>query len=128
MKYALILLSSIKAQSDELWRLRDRLDEEVSTQALIGLLEYNNQTVPSGRSDLLDAVADAMTFGALPPCPDDGAPLRLADGGGGYRCSRLHDNWAPCLFSVPDSSSIKRRIFRVPKEYYDVPFLWVMII
>ncbi|VDL18528.1 unnamed protein product [Hymenolepis diminuta] len=113
----------LKAQSDELWRLRDRLDEEVSTQALTGLLEYNNQTVPSGRSDLLDAVADAMTFGALPPCPDDGAPLRLADGGGGYRCSRLHDNWAPCLFSAPDSSSIKRRIFRVPKEYYDVPFL-----
>nr|CDS27075.1 poly (ADP ribose) polymerase 1 [Hymenolepis microstoma] len=114
---------ALKAQSDELWRLRDRLDEEVSTQALAGLLEYNNQAVPSGRSDLLDAVADAMIFGALPACPDDGAPLRLADGGGGYRCSRLHDNWAPCLFSAPDSISIKRRIFRVPKEYYDVSFL-----
>ncbi|KAM7539707.1 hypothetical protein Aperf_G00000021623 [Anoplocephala perfoliata] len=113
----------IKAQNDELWRLRDRLDKYLSRQELVDLLEYNDQTVPTGRSALLDALADAMIFGALPPCPNDGAPLRLADGKGGYQCSRRHDNWAPCLFTATDSSSIKRRVFRIPKEYHDIPFL-----
>ncbi|VDK42567.1 unnamed protein product [Taenia asiatica] len=113
----------MKNQSDELWRLREQLDAEVSTSALVGLLEFNSQMVPAGRAALLDAVSDAMLFGALPRCPLDSAPLICVDGG--YRCSRLANHWAPCLFSATatDATSLARSAFRVPPEYHDVPFL-----
>ncbi|KAL5965047.1 Poly ADP-ribose polymerase 1 [Taenia solium] len=114
---------AMKNQSDELWRLREQLDAEVSTGALVGLLEFNSQMVPAGRAALLDAVSDAMLFGALPRCPLDSAPLICVDGG--YRCSRLANHWAPCLFSATaaDATSLARSAFRVPPEYHDVPFL-----
>ncbi|VDM24477.1 unnamed protein product [Hydatigera taeniaeformis] len=120
-KYA--LKASFRKQSNKLWRLREQLDAEVSTSALVGLLESNSQLVPSGRAALLDAVADAMLFGALPHCPLDSAPLVCVDGG--YRCSRLADHWAPCLFSATatDAASLARSPFHVPEEYHDVPFL-----
>ncbi|CDS36610.1 poly ADP ribose polymerase 1 [Echinococcus multilocularis] len=114
---------ALKKQSAKLWRLREQLDAEVSTSALAGLLEFNSQLVPAGRAALLDAVADAMLFGALPRCPLDSAPLICVDGG--YRCSRLANHWAPCLFSATatDATSLARSSFRVPKEYHDVLFL-----
>lgn len=117
---------SFQNQSDELWRLREQLDAEVSTSALVGLLEFNSQMVPTGRAALLDAVSDAMLFGALPHCPLDSAPLICVDGG--YRCSRLADHWAPCLFSATatDAASLARGPFRVPSEYHDVSFLCVL--
>ncbi|KAL5102686.1 Poly ADP-ribose polymerase 1 [Taenia crassiceps] len=114
---------ALKNQSDELWRLREQLDADVSTRALVDLLQFNSQMVPAGRAALLDAVSDAMLFGALPHCPLDSAPLICVDGG--YRCSRLDNHWAPCLFSATanDAASLARRYFRVPPEYHDVTLL-----
>lgn len=111
----------MQKQSKELWQLREQLDKDVATTALAGLLEYNSQRVPSGRPALLDAVADAMLFGALPPCPMDGAPLYLSSEGA-YHCAKRSDHWNPCLYSA-SGGSVTRKAFKVPKEYHDVELL-----
>ncbi|CAH8604611.1 unnamed protein product [Heterobilharzia americana] len=109
----------LRKQNKLLWSLRDKLESEVSKEALIGLLEYNKQHIPSGLSRLLDAVADAMTFGALPNCPScKNGPLYYDNGQ--YQCSAMATEWVRCLYHTrtPD-----RKKFNVPEEYYDVDFL-----
>ncbi|KAF5405982.1 Poly [ADP-ribose] polymerase [Paragonimus heterotremus] len=110
---------ALRQQSQRLWKMRDRLEREVTKDALIGLLEYNEQHVPSGLSSLLDAVSDAMVFGALPLCPScKNGPLRYSNGQ--YKCSAMATDWAPCLYNTRD---VERNQFRVPNEYFDVEFL-----
>ncbi|KAF7260628.1 hypothetical protein EG68_01787 [Paragonimus skrjabini miyazakii] len=110
---------ALRQQSQLLWKMRDRLEHEVTKDALIGLLEYNEQHVPSGLSNLLDAVSDAMVFGALPLCPScKNGPLRYSNGQ--YKCSAMATDWAPCLYNTRD---VERNQFRVPNEYFDVEFL-----
>lgn len=60
----------LREQSEMLWAIRDQLTKEVSNNALKGLLEYNDQDVPSGNDNLLDRVTDCMAFGALKKCPE----------------------------------------------------------
>lgn len=60
----------LQDQSTLIWKYRDGLQKEVSTQAMRGLLEYNNQNVVNGESDLLNRVSDCMAFGALSRCPE----------------------------------------------------------
>ncbi|THD18828.1 Poly ADP ribose polymerase [Fasciola hepatica] len=110
---------ALKAQSKLLWKLRDNLEREVSKDALIGLLEYNEQFVPTGVSNLLDAVADAMLFGALTRCPSCKAES-LHYKNGQYKCGGMVNGWTPCLFTTQEP---KRVPFNVPKEYHDVDFL-----
>ncbi|KAF8560666.1 hypothetical protein P879_00606 [Paragonimus westermani] len=110
---------ALRKQSQLLWKMHDRLEREVNKDALIGLLEYNEQHVPSGLSNLLDAVSDAMVFGALPLCPScKNGPLLYSNGQ--YKCSAMATDWAPCLYSTRE---VERSQFRVPEEYFDVEFL-----
>ncbi|KAA0200973.1 Poly (ADP-ribose) polymerase [Fasciolopsis buskii] len=110
---------ALKAQSKLVWNLRDKLEREVSKDALIGLLEYNEQFIPTGLSNLLDAVADAMLFGALTTCPScKEKPLHYSNGQ--YKCGGMVNSWTPCLFTTREP---KRLAFKVPKEYHDVEFL-----
>ncbi|CAH8596969.1 unnamed protein product [Schistosoma bovis] len=109
----------LRKQNKLLWSLRDKLESQVSKEALIGLLEYNKQHVPSGLSRLLDAVADAMIFGALPYCPScKNGPLHYSNGQ--FKCSAMATEWVQCLYytRTPD-----RRKFKIPEEYHDVDFL-----
>ncbi|XP_018647027.1 poly [ADP-ribose] polymerase, putative [Schistosoma mansoni] len=109
----------LRKQNKLLWSLRDKLESQVSKEALIGLLEYNEQHVPSGLSRLLDAVADAMIFGALSYCPScKNGPLHYSNGQ--FKCSAMATEWVQCLYHTrtPD-----RRKFKIPKEYQDVDFL-----
>ncbi|TNN08103.1 Poly [ADP-ribose] polymerase 1 isoform 1 [Schistosoma japonicum] len=109
----------LRKQSKLLWSLRDKLENQVSKEALIGLLEYNEQHVPSGLSRLLDAVSDAMIFGALTICPScKNGPLHYSNGQ--YKCSAMATEWVQCLYHTrtPD-----RKKFRIPEEYHDVDLL-----
>ncbi|VDP97183.1 unnamed protein product [Trichobilharzia regenti] len=86
---------------------------------MIGLLEYNRQFVPSGLSRLLDAVADAMTFGALPTCPScKQGPLHYSNAN--YKCSAMATDWIQCLYHT---RTPERKKFNIPEEYHDVEFL-----
>ena len=60
----------LQEQSEAIWKYRDKLQNEVSTVAMRGLLEYNNQWVVNSESDLLARLSDAMVFGALSKCPE----------------------------------------------------------
>uniref|UniRef100_A0AA85IP63 Poly [ADP-ribose] polymerase n=1 Tax=Trichobilharzia regenti TaxID=157069 RepID=A0AA85IP63_TRIRE len=109
----------LRKQNKLLWSLRDKLESEVSKEALIGLLEYNRQFVPSGLSRLLDAVADAMTFGALPTCPScKQGPLHYSNAN--YKCSAMATDWIQCLYHT---RTPERKKFNIPEEYHDVEFL-----
>ncbi|KER21130.1 hypothetical protein T265_10490 [Opisthorchis viverrini] len=111
--------NALRLQSNRLWKLRGNLEREVSKDALIGLLEYNGQHVPSGLSNLLEAVSDAMVFGALVDCPScKNGPLHYSNGQ--YKCSAMATEWAKCLYTTRDP---ERKPFLVPKEYFDVEFL-----
>lgn len=57
-------------QSALIWKYKDQLEAEVSSNAMKGLLEYNNQQVVGAQSKLLDRLSDCMAFGALSPCPE----------------------------------------------------------
>ncbi|KAL3311084.1 Poly [ADP-ribose] polymerase 1 [Cichlidogyrus casuarinus] len=109
----------LKEQSDGMWKIRQCLDQEVTKDALIGLLEFNDQSVPAGQTRLLDALQDAMYFGALKPCPD--CPKgRLYYHNGMFRCNGMIDEWTHCPYS---STKPPRKAFGVPREYCDVPLL-----
>ncbi|VDD75788.1 unnamed protein product [Mesocestoides corti] len=110
---------ALRKQSEKLWHLRSKLEAEVSKNALIGLLEFNDQHVPTGLASLLDAVVDGMLFGALLPCPEckSGA---LTYENGSYRCKGMASQWARCTYSTMEP---KRRAFKVPKQYHDVELL-----
>ncbi|CAH8655349.1 unnamed protein product [Dicrocoelium dendriticum] len=109
----------LRLQSERLWKLRDQLEQKVSKDALIGLLEYNDQHVPSGLSNLLDAVSDAMMFGALALCPScKNGPLRYS--GNQYKCSAMATEWAACLHTTREPNRLP---FRIPEEYFDVDIL-----
>lgn len=56
------------AQSVEFFKIHDKLKASLKKQELIEILEKNKQKVPVGTSEILNAVADVLTFGALKPC------------------------------------------------------------
>lgn len=65
-----MLLFDIQEQNDQVWLFRDRLKSEVSTTAMKGLLEYNNQAVVNAEGKLLERLSDCLAFGALLKCPE----------------------------------------------------------
>ncbi|VDM04375.1 unnamed protein product [Schistocephalus solidus] len=109
----------LQKQSELMWKLHNTLEAEVTKDALIGLLDYNEQHVPTGLAALLDAVVDGMVFGALPPCPSCNNHT-LTYSNGEYRCMGMANKWARCIYTTREP---KRRPFRVPKEYHDVAVL-----
>ncbi|NP_001191521.1 poly-(ADP-ribose) polymerase I [Aplysia californica] len=110
---------TLKEQSKLLWEYRDKLSKDVSNNAMKLLLELNGQSIPSGESKVLDTVADCLAFGSLDKCLEckDGQLYYTAEG---YKCSGNVTEWTKCMNTtkVP-----KRRAFKVPKEFHDVPFL-----
>ncbi|XP_067939303.1 poly [ADP-ribose] polymerase 1-like [Watersipora subatra] len=109
----------LKEQSQAIWKYRDLLEKEVSTNAMKGLLEYNNQNVVNGQSDLLDRLSDCLVFGALSRCPEctDGQLVFKTDA---YKCTGNLSEWTRCSYQT---GTPKRHAFKVPPEYKDVAFL-----
>lgn len=109
----------LKEQNQLIWKHRDALTKDVSNEALKVLLELNGQKIPSGESKLLDAVADCLAFGALEPCPEckEGQLVYTPEG---YKCTGNVTEWTKCMFMT---KTPKRKAFKVPKEFHDVPFL-----
>lgn len=91
------------------FQIRDALQNEVSNDALKGLLEYNKQEVPrGGESKLLERVTDAMMFGPLKPCPECGGQLVYS--AISYHCTGQVTEWTKCLYKTREP---KRGKFRV---------------
>ncbi|KAK7474692.1 hypothetical protein BaRGS_00034057 [Batillaria attramentaria] len=108
-----------KEQNQLIWKFRDALTKDVSNEALRVMLELNGQKVPSGESKLLDAVSDCLAFGAIDRCPEckEGQLVYTPEG---YKCTGNVTEWTKCMFIT---KSPKRRAFKVPSEFHDVPFL-----
>ncbi|ESO88129.1 hypothetical protein LOTGIDRAFT_206927 [Lottia gigantea] len=109
----------LRTQSAEVWKYRDLLQKNVNNQAMKLLLELNKQHVPVGESKLLDAMSDALVFGALEPCSEckDGAFFYTPEG---YKCAGNMTGWTKCMNIVRNP---KRRAFKIPPEFHDVEFL-----
>ncbi|CAD5118902.1 DgyrCDS7576 [Dimorphilus gyrociliatus] len=108
----------LREQSEMLWAIRDKLSNEVSNNALKGLLEYNNQDVPSGNDNLLDRVTDCMAFGLLKKCPEckEG---QLVHSKYGYSCRGNISAWTKCQYRT---SEPERDKFEIPEDYHDVEY------
>ncbi|XP_017778505.1 PREDICTED: poly [ADP-ribose] polymerase [Nicrophorus vespilloides] len=119
-------------QNKKMYMYKDNL-KTLKKSELQLLLEANTQVIPPGEAEILNRLADVMTFGTLRPCPDcrEGQLVFNKDG---YYCQGDATEWAKCngfaerpnreKFLVPDklaekysflqkySSSVKHRIFK----------------
>ncbi|XP_001604917.1 poly [ADP-ribose] polymerase isoform X2 [Nasonia vitripennis] len=105
------LEKKLKKQSEEMFDVRDQLSK-LGKKILARLLEANGQTVPTGNSEILDALADVMYFGALEPCPKCGGQFEYKSGTG-YKCTGNVSEWAACENLTDDPV---RREFVVPED------------
>lgn len=104
------------AQENKLiWSRREKL-EALSNAELASVLEHNNQPnsgkLFGGRMKMLERIADAMTFGALPKCsvcPNGDLYFSHGD----YKCSGAMDEFAKCEFRTRE---VKRGAFSVPED------------
>ncbi|XP_069116799.1 poly [ADP-ribose] polymerase 1-like [Argopecten irradians] len=110
---------NLKEQSQLIWKYRDLLTNGVSNNAMKIMLQLNGQELPTGESRLLDACADAMVFGALERCPEC-KKGQLVYSAVGYKCTGNMTEWTKCMYVT---KTPKRKNFKVPKEFHDVPFL-----
>uniref|UniRef100_A0AAQ4Q8P8 Poly [ADP-ribose] polymerase n=1 Tax=Gasterosteus aculeatus aculeatus TaxID=481459 RepID=A0AAQ4Q8P8_GASAC len=108
----------LKNQSQLIWGLKDKLKKFCSTNDMKELLIANGQEVPSGESNVVDSLADAMAFGALEACKECNGQLVFK--GDAYYCSGDISAWTKCVFKTPTPA---RRDWVTPKEFHEVPFL-----
>ncbi|KAJ8919846.1 hypothetical protein NQ315_006375 [Exocentrus adspersus] len=109
-----------REQNKILFKYRDQLDGNLDAKALAELLEDNNQKPRTGKDRMLDQVADAMTFGALLPCPKCKTG-QLVFNKIGYVCTGNITEWTKCPNVEKEP---KRKAFAVPANYKkQFPFL-----
>ncbi|GAB2282278.1 Poly [ADP-ribose] polymerase 1 [Dionaea muscipula] len=104
--------SRLKAQTEELWALRDNLKMHVSTAELREMLEANCQESSGTELDLRERCADGMLFGALKRCPICSGHLHYS--GGSYRCRGFISEWSKCSFSTMQPERVTGE-WRIPK-------------
>lgn len=102
----------IKKQNKIQFKYRDQL-ETLTKQELQAMLEYNDQQIPSGTSEILDHLSDVMTFGALLPCPECKTGQLYYRSGIGYQCSGNISGWTKCSHTT---TTPERKAFKVPPE------------
>ncbi|KAG5892238.1 hypothetical protein JTB14_014609 [Gonioctena quinquepunctata] len=106
-----------REQCKIMFKYRDKLDKYLKYPELSYLLEHNNQEVPTGKENMLDRLADNMTFGNLVPCKTcNGGQLIFSKLG--YTCTGNLTEWTKCTAIVKEP---KRKPFKVPdslKEDY----------
>ncbi|XP_057375283.1 poly [ADP-ribose] polymerase 1-like [Daphnia carinata] len=102
----------IKKRNKIRFKYKDQL-KTLTKQELQVMLEYNDQQIPSGTSEILDHLSDVMTFGALLPCLECKTGQLYYKSGVGYQCSENIGGWAECshITTAPE-----RKAFKVPPE------------
>lgn len=109
----------LKEQNEKIFKMRDKL-KALSKSELAELIEHNAQHKPEGQSEMLDALADAMVFGALKPCKKCSGFFKYVSGLG-YRCTGDLTEWVKCEEVTQDP---KRTKFVVPSDFKATwPFL-----
>ncbi|KAK5903551.1 hypothetical protein CgunFtcFv8_007323 [Champsocephalus gunnari] len=112
------LEEQLKNQSQLIWGIKDKLRKFCSTNDMKELLIANSQEVPSGESNVLDCLADGMTFGALEPCKE--CMGQLVFKGDAYYCHGDISAWTKCVFKT---TTPIRNNWITPKEFHEIPFL-----
>ncbi|XP_061668275.1 poly [ADP-ribose] polymerase 1 [Syngnathoides biaculeatus] len=112
------LEEQLKAQSQLIWGLKDKLRKFCSVNDMKELLIANGQEVPSGESNVVDGLADGMAFGALERC--EGCSGQLVFKGDAYYCTGDISSWTKCVYKTTQPS---RKDWVTPKEFQEVPFL-----
>lgn len=106
----------LKKQNDAIFKFRDQLKKHLSKGQLGELLEYNFSSYDGsgiGEGNLLDRLADFMTFGMPEPCSVCKGGMLVFKSGIGYRCTGDLTEYTRCS-NVEKAP--KRRPFRVPQE------------
>ncbi|KAI0984775.1 hypothetical protein GJ496_007289 [Pomphorhynchus laevis] len=86
----------LKKQSELMWKVRNTLSKSFDKQYLTALLRDNNQCVPIGEAEVLDAVVDMLCFGCLQSCPE--CKGRLIYKNYAYRCTGNISEWTTCQY------------------------------
>ncbi|XP_003971725.1 poly [ADP-ribose] polymerase 1 [Takifugu rubripes] len=112
------LEEQLKTQSQLIWGIKDKLNRFCSINDMKELLIANGQDVPSGESNVLDCLADGMSFGALEPCSE--CTGQLVFKGDAYYCTGNISAWTKC---VNKTTTPKRKDWVTPKEFHEISFL-----
>ncbi|XP_054618362.1 poly [ADP-ribose] polymerase 1 [Dunckerocampus dactyliophorus] len=112
------LEEQLKNQSKLIWGIKDKLRKYCSVNDMEELLFANNQRAPSGESNVVDSLADAMAFGALEPCKECCGQLVFK--GDAYYCTGDISAWTKCVYKT---TKPERKDWVMPKEFHEVPFL-----
>lgn len=109
-----------REQNKIMFKYRDHLNEQLNKKEFHELLEYNGQESSTGKDNMLDQLADIMTFGAPAPCSKckDG---QLIFNKIGYACTGNLTEWTKCSNVEKEP---KRKPFKVPSSFKEMyPFL-----
>ncbi|XP_022914189.2 poly [ADP-ribose] polymerase [Onthophagus taurus] len=110
----------MKEQNKIMYKYRDELKNNLNKKSLQLLLERNEQEIPPGEDNILNRLADIMTFGALEPCKECGDG-QFVYSKIGYVCNGDKTEWTKCNFTTKEPA---RKKFVVPKEMKEeYPFL-----
>uniref|UniRef100_A0A336MUR8 Poly [ADP-ribose] polymerase n=2 Tax=Culicoides sonorensis TaxID=179676 RepID=A0A336MUR8_CULSO len=104
----------IKKQSDALYKLRGKLENHLTKNELIAILEKNKQQVPEGKDNILDLITDIMVFGALKPCSKCNGQFTFTNTG--YKCTGDLTEWVKCENITQDPERVKCHIPSALKE------------
>ncbi|XP_030051590.1 poly [ADP-ribose] polymerase 1 isoform X2 [Microcaecilia unicolor] len=108
----------LKEQSELIWKIKDALKKNLSTNEMKELLIANDQEVPSGESAILDRLADGMAFGGLLPCKECLGQFVLKSDA--YYCTGNISAWTKC---VAKTLTPKRVNWNIPKAFHEIPYL-----
>lgn len=93
------LEDTIKKQTKQLFKIRDKLQKICSKSDLQNILFANDSCMVVGLDELLDRCADFLTFGALAKCQKcKKGDLMFSKHG--YTCKGMADEWTECMTFV----------------------------
>ncbi|XP_063703096.1 poly [ADP-ribose] polymerase isoform X2 [Culicoides brevitarsis] len=107
----------IKKQSNALYKLRGKLESNMSKNDFIAILQKNKQQVPEGKDAILDLLTDIMVFGALKPCEKCQGQFQFTNTG--YKCTGDLTEWVKCENVTQDPPREKCHIPSYLKEKVD---------
>lgn len=85
---------TIKKQSNAMYKLRGKLEKQLTKNELTLILEKNKQKVPEGKDNILDLLTDILIFGALKPCEKCKGQFQFTNTG--YKCTGDLTEWVKC--------------------------------
>lgn len=108
-----VLTITIEKQMKRLYKIRDKIQDQLTRPEQEEILRENEQTPVQGNSEkLLDQLADLLTFGALSPCNECGGTQLLFQKTG-YLCNGELTEWTKCNTIIKEP---KRSVCKIPSE------------